>query len=244
MAPETTATGTLAADGRAGRWRVSYRQSLDGLTLGSLDADVVVDPDHLARSPLAGTIALRSGNPAATLAQLQRLGVSFPAVVSEIGADAVEAEGTVTGSLGDPRVTGHVDLHGGRVGDVSGITVLGGAAIDTQALTVSTLAVAANSGEVIVDGVLPWSGTTGRGTIVAHLRDVAPLAGGLPPLWRPAGPLELSGAWSGSAQSPAMTAHVSAPGIGLNGLMLDAVSGDLVVRRWRRDGQGAERDAT
>ena len=72
VAPETTATGTLAADGRAGRWQVSYRQSLEGLTLGSLDAEVVVDPDHLARSPLTGTdrAARRhsSGDPRATAA--------------------------------------------------------------------------------------------------------------------------------------------------------------------------------
>ena len=102
-------------------------------------------------------------------------------MVSEIDADALAVEGTLTGSLGDPRVTGHVDLHGGRVGDVSGITVLGGATIDSQALTVATLAVSAKSGEVIFDGVLPWSGTTGRGTVVAHLREVAGLAGDLPP---------------------------------------------------------------
>ena len=119
-----------------GRWArrplaVSYRQSLDGLTLGSLDADVVRRPrpsgalaaqrDHRA--------AIRQSS--ATLAQLQRLGVSLPAVLREIGADAIEVDGTVTGSLGDPRVTGRVGLHGGRIGEVSGITVTGDAAIDT-----------------------------------------------------------------------------------------------------------------
>ena len=227
MAPETSATATLVADGRAGRWQVNYRQSLDGLTRGSLDAVVVADPGHLARSPLTGTIALQSDNPRATLAQLQRLGVPLPAVVSTIDVNVIGAEGTLTGSLADPRVTGHVGLQGGRIGDLSQINVLGGAALDRRALTVSTLAIHTTSSEVVLDGVLPWSGATGRGTIVAHLGEVGELGVGLPMLWRPVGALEVSGEWSGSARSPAMTAHVSGAGIGVNGLLLEAVSGDL-----------------
>ena len=105
----------------------------------------------------------------------------FPPVVSEMDASVFAAEGTLTGSLGDAasdRLTSA--CNGGRVGEFSDINVLGGATLDTRALTVSTLAIHAKSGEVVLDGVLPWSGTTGRGTIVAHLREVAELAVGLP----------------------------------------------------------------
>ncbi len=49
----------------------------------------------------------------------------------------------------------------------------------------------------------------------------------MPELWRPAGTLEVSGEWTGTALNPAVTARVSGPGIGINGLMLESVSADV-----------------
>ncbi len=133
MAPETNATATLVANGRAGRWQVNVQQTLDGIADAALDGVVVAAPGQLTRSPVSGSIVVHADNPRATLAQLQRLGVPLPQAVSAMDASIIAAEGTLTGSLGAPRVTGHVGLQGGRVGEFSDINVLGGAAIDTTA---------------------------------------------------------------------------------------------------------------
>ena len=227
VAPEASATATLAANGRAGRWQVNVQHTLDGIADAALDCVVVADPGQLTRSPVSGSIVVHADNPRATLAQLQRLGVPLPQAVSAMDASIFAAEGTLTGSLGAPRATLRVGLTGLRAGELSDINVMGNVTLDTSAIAVSTMASHSLAGEVTLDGVLPWSAPTGRGKVVAHVREIAALAFGLPRLWRPVGALEVTGEWNGSARSPGLTAHFSGPNLGLNGLLLDAVTGDL-----------------
>ena len=208
---------------------------------GSLDAEAVPDPDHLARSPLAGTIAL---HPAILrdLAQLQRLGVSFPPVVREIGADAVVAEGALTGSLGDPRRDRARRPPGrtGRRGERHHRA--GGAAIDTQAVTVATLTVSAKSGEVISrlrPAVVGHNRRRHRrrapaGSRAAGRRPAAAMAAG--GTARAVGDVERLGAGPGDDGTRLLPRHRP------NGLNARSGVGGPFVRRWRRDGRGAERD--
>ena len=125
VAPETNATATLVANGRAGRWQVNVQQTLDGIADAALDGVVVAAPGQLTRSPVSGSIVVHADNPRATLAQLQRLGVPLPQAVSAMDASIFAAEGTLTGSLGAPRATLRVGLNGMRAGELSDINVVG-----------------------------------------------------------------------------------------------------------------------
>ncbi len=229
VAPETNATAALVANGRAGRWQVNVQQTLDGIADAALDGVVVAAPGQLTRSQVSGSIVVHADNPRATLAQLQRLGMPLPQAVGAMDATIFAAEGTLTGSLGAPRATLRVGLNRMRVGELSDINVIGSVTLDTTAMAVSTMATHDLAGDVTLEGVLPWSAPTGRGTVVAHVREIAALAFGLPRLWRPVGSLEVTGEWTGSARSPGLAAHFSGPNLGLNGLLLDAVSGDLAL---------------
>jgi outer membrane protein insertion porin family len=223
-APEIAATGTLAANGQSGRWQVAYRQSLDGRTRASLEGVVTADEADLARSNVTATIELHTESVDAALAQLQRVGLQFPSAVNTAGADQLRFEGTLAGPLGGLRMSGRIAAPNARVGPWTGLDVLGSLSVDANAITVSPLAIDALSGEVLLDGTLPWRHGSGQGTITAHLQETADLAVGVPDLWRPAGALEVSGEWTGTALDPAVTARVSSPGIGINGLMLESVS--------------------
>ena len=95
-------------------------------------------------------------------------------------ASTIAAEGTLTGSLGAPRATLRVGLKGMRAGELSDINVVGSVTIDTRAIRGVHLASTPNAGEVALDGVLPWSGTTGRGTSSRTWGRLRSLPSGLP----------------------------------------------------------------
>ena len=226
-APETGAGARLVATGQTGRWQVQLRPFLDGLSHASLSGVVVANPGRLALSPISGTIQLLSENPRAVFGQLQRIGLSLPSFVSALDDSAIGGEGTLTGSLGTPRVKLKGGVQGLRIGELSEVNVLGEVTLDANAIAVSGQAMESTAGDVTLEGVLPWSGHAGRGTITAQVRQIGALAFGIPMMLRPVGQVEVSGEWTGSAESPAVTAHFFGPQFGVNGLFFDAVSGNL-----------------
>ena len=224
---DAAAVGAMVAEGRDGRWRLGYRQALDGVTRASLESVVVVDADRLARSTVAGSVDLQSQDLHAALIQLRRLGLPLPAVAAAIGAERVAFDGAVDGFLGAPRVRAALSAEGVRVGEVSDLRVHGTVGLDAHALELSPLTIESAGNQAVIQGTLPWRGGGGEGTFDAHVAQSERVTSMVPVAWRPAGTFDVTGAWRGSAQAPQVTARLSGTQVTANGLTFESVSGEL-----------------
>jgi outer membrane protein assembly factor BamA/autotransporter translocation and assembly factor TamB len=225
--PDETAIGSLRADGRHGRWNIAYRQSLAGSTRATIEGRVVVNDQALPDSTVAGSVALQSSDARAALVQLQRLGLPLPSATGIVGSEQLAFDGTLEGSLRAPRVNGNLSAEGVRIGDVKGLRVQGALGFDARALDVSTLTVESPGNRVAVQGSLPWRDASGGGAFEAHIGDPAQLVPMIPGHWQPAGTLDVTGQWTGSAQNLRATARLLGADVTINGLAFESIAGDL-----------------
>ena len=87
-APDRSARGTLRAKGGDGRWRVHYRQALEGSVDASFEGEVTASRGQMTDSAVSGSVAIRAENVAATFAQLRRLGVTIPEALAGTSSSA------------------------------------------------------------------------------------------------------------------------------------------------------------
>ncbi len=222
-APDDTASGRIAADGRAGRWQIDYRQALDGDAAAALRADVDVDPELLDHSTVRGTLSIHGQDVGATLAQLQRLGLPVRTATT-VASERVAFDGTIDGTLGAPRLMGTIAAAGVRVGAIDAVRLSGTVTLDAQAVSLSPLDLESFGNRATLRGALPWRSGSGQGDFEIHIEDMAQLAHTLPDTWRPRGTVTASGAWTGSMRNLAVTSRLSGSALAVNGVAFDTAT--------------------
>jgi outer membrane protein insertion porin family len=223
-APEESARGTVVADGANRQWRLSYRQTLDGDTTGTLLGQITVNDTAILDSAISGSLTVQARDVGDAMAHVQRLGLAVPARAADVGSERVVLDGRVTGTLAAPRLEGTIDADGIRTGPVDGVHLHGALTIDTHGLTMSALDLESSGNRAVVSGALPWTRGSGYGTFEAHLEDMTPLARALPAAWQPRGLMDVSGEWTGTMRRPGVHARVSGTELAVNGLAFDTVS--------------------
>ena len=105
FAPELPpARVTVAAS--PGRWVLHGRQELDGDTVADIGTDITVDPADIAASPVRGTLRVSSEHLQPVMTEARRAFPDLPDVSSWLQDSPLTINGTLDGTLGEPRLTG------------------------------------------------------------------------------------------------------------------------------------------
>ena len=226
--------GVIRLTGTSGVWRLAIDHVLGaGLHLtGAVDTDIV--DSGLAAAVLEGAVTVRCLD----------LGVcadavSVPTDEATLGG-TLTAELAVTGTIGDPRLTGSVTGPALTLGGMSGIELRAETVVDREhgSLTPFALHVAGNTISGALD--LLWATGALRGHLDAALDDLSAFDGVSPPDWKPGGGLTARVDLAGTLEAPSASVRLDGRDVRVAGQTLDRVRGTVTARDSRVETDGFE----
>lgn len=232
-------SGTLVLAGHAaarlsgGRLSIEHTHDLGGARLAGT-ATGRYPPDRFPPPPgrvaIAGTLRFEIDDLAEAVRTWRAAGVPIPDQVPAIRNGRVGAEGRLSGTLADPRLSAHLDVEAaGIAGLLAGVSLSADATLDRRRLAVTRGEVRQGVNRAGLEGEIILGSKALAARLDATVADPAPLwrAAGLPDPWTPSGVVGVSATIGGTLARPRASARVEAAGVSAAGLGEAAVTADL-----------------
>ena len=197
-------SGRLLADMEHGVWSARLNEATIGATSVSVSAGGRLGSvgSALCDATLTGGISAASAGLDRVAADLVTLGLADGPLAGIDGT--LSSDLALSGTLGDPRATGRIEVHDGSLGGTSGLSTRADLAIDTRRISIPVLEVAQGGNRLSGTGFVAVFRTQAlEGRFTAALVDLPAAAAAMPPAWRPVGGrAEIAGAIGGSVVRP------------------------------------------
>lgn len=225
--------GRLAAHLSGGRLSIEHAHELSGARLAGT-AMGRYPPERFPPPPdrvaLAGTFRLDVDDLDETVRTWRAAGVPVPDEVSAIRDGRAGAEGRLSGTLADPRLSAHLGVEAaGVAGRLPSVSFWAEATLDRRRLAVVGGELRQGANRAGFEGRITLGSKALAARIDAALADPAPLwrAAALPDPWTPTGAVDVSATLGGTLARPRASVRVEAAGVQAAGLGETAVSADL-----------------
>ena len=214
------AAARVRMTGSAGRWTLRGEQGLDGGTLASVDAAIMISPADVTDSRVLGTLHVVSENLTPAMEQATRAFSGLPDASAWLDDSPLALDAAIEGSLGAPRLAGTVASERLRIRSLPALDASATFAVDAARLTVSKAAASDGAGNFVGGraGIDFEAGTT-TGAFSADLTNPAPVlnallreagSGAADDDLKAGGSVSLTGTWDGPVDDPVVAAAVKA----------------------------------
>ena len=210
----------VAVDAAPGRWLLKGQQELEGGTLASIDTTITVSPADITRSQVLGTLRVASASVTPAMAEVRRAFRDLPDVSAWLEDAPLTFEGSIDGTLGEPRLAGTAVSDRLRLKGLPALDASATFTVDATRLTVSKAAGDAGAGNVVNgSAAVEFGAGTTTGAFTAKLEDLEPVltallgaAGGAAhdDTLKAGGSVMLTGTWDGPISDPVVSMTVNA----------------------------------
>ena len=211
LAAPSLPSARMQATARPGRWSIRGEQALDGGTLATLEAEIIVDASAFAASSIDGTLRATSADVVSALAELRQGFSALPDVSARLATSPLALDARISGSLGAPRLIGSARSDRLRIDGLPSLRATAEFEATDSTLTLTSVTGDDGAGNS-VEGRAAFdtgAGTT-SGQVKADLRQLEPILKALvggptgEPAVRAKGSAQVSGAWDGPVDDPAI----------------------------------------